>query len=269
MKLLNGKELAEFIKERQAKQVRALRQAWKIQPRLAIVTDSENPVIATYMRLKQNYGADILIEVEIHKVESDQLEATISELNSRDDVQGIIVQLPLTNPEQTDKMLNLVAPEKDVDGLGEARVFDPATPLAINWLLAGYNIDLVGKKVAIVGRGRLVGAPLERMWQNSGIDTTVFEKGDDLSVLENYDVIVTAAGQPGIITSQMVKEKAVVVDAGTASEDGKIVGDVHPDARNRQDISITPEKGGVGPLTVTALFDNLIQACLKIANTQR
>ena len=102
MKSLNGAELASFIKQRQAKQVRMLRQAHHIQPRLAIVTDSDNPVIATYMRLKQRYGADILIEVEICRVATQQLPETIATLNQRDDVQGIIVQLPLAEPEQTD-----------------------------------------------------------------------------------------------------------------------------------------------------------------------
>lgn len=171
MKSLNGAELASFIKQRQAKQVRMLRQAHHIQPRLAIVTDSDNPVIATYMRLKQRYGADILIEVEICRVATHQLLETITVLNQRDDVQGIIVQLPLAEPEQTEQIVRLVAPEKDVDGLNSERtLFDPATPMAINWLLAGYSVELAGKKLAIVGRGRLVGAPLERMWRASARD---------------------------------------------------------------------------------------------------
>ena len=269
MRELNGSELAGFIKERQAKQVRALRQAWHINPRLAIVTDVENPVIETYMRLKQRYGADILIDVEIHRVSAGGALEVIQELNNRDDVQGIILQLPISNSDQTEELLESIREDKDVDGLRKRAIFQAATPTAISWLLAGYGVDLKGKKVAIVGRGRLVGAPLEKMWLKSGVDVTVFEKGDDLSQLINYDIIVSATGVPGLIKSQMIKTKAVVVDAGTASENGKIVGDVSEEVRQRNDVIITPKKGGVGPLTVSALFDNVITACLKIANQSK
>lgn len=269
MRELNGSELAGFIKERQAKQVRALRQAWHINPRLAIVTDVENPVIETYMRLKQRYGADILIDVEIHRVPAGGALEVIQELNNRDDVQGIILQLPISNSDQTEELLESIREDKDVDGLRKKAIFQAATPTAISWLLAGYGVDLKNKKVAIVGRGRLVGAPLEKMWLKSGVDVTVFEKGDDLSQLINYDIIVSATGVPGLIKSQMIKTKAVVVDAGTASENGKIVGDVSEEVRQRNDVIITPKKGGVGPLTVSALFDNVITACLKIANQSK
>lgn len=269
MRELNGSELAGFIKERQAKQVRALRQAWHINPRLAIVTDVENPVIETYMRLKQRYGADILIDVEIHRVSAGGALEVIQELNNRDDVQGIILQLPISNSDQTEELLESIREDKDVDGLRKKAIFQAATPTAISWLLAGYGVDLKGKKVAIVGRGRLVGAPLEKMWLKSDVDVTVFEKGDDLSQLINYDIIVSATGVPGLIKSQMIKTKTVVVDAGTASENGKIVGDVSEEARQRNDVIITPKKGGVGPLTVSVLFDNVITACLKIANQSK
>lgn len=269
MRELNGSELAGFIKERQAKQVRALRQAWHINPRLAIVTDVENPVIETYMRLKQRYGADILIDVEIHRVPAGGALEVIQELNNRDGVQGIILQLPISNSDQTEELLESIREDKDVDGLRKRAIFQAATPMAINWLLAGYGVDLKNKKVAIVGRGRLVGAPLEKMWLKSGVDVTVFEKGDDLSQLINYDIIVSATGVPELIKSQMIKTKTVVVDAGTASENGKIVGDVSEEVRQRNDVIITPKKGGVGPLTVSALFDNVITACLKIANQSK
>ena len=269
MRELNGSELAGFIKERQAKQVRALRQAWHINPRLAIVTDVENPVIETYMRLKQRYGADILIDVEIHRVPAGGALEVIQELNNRDDVQGIILQLPISNPEQTEELLESIREDKDVDGLRKRAIFQAATPTAISWLLAGYGVDLKGKKVAIVGRGRLVGAPLEKIWLKSDVDVTVFEKGDDLSQLINYDIIVSATGVPGLIKSRMIKPKAVVIDAGTASENGKIIGDASEEVRQRNDVIITLKKGGVGPLTVSALFDNVITACLKIANQSK
>lgn len=262
MKLLNGSELAGYIKERQARQVRALRQAHHVFPKLAIVQTIDDPVIDTYVRLKKRYGEDILIDVEQHKVDQVDALKTIEQLNADGSVHGIIVQLPLEEPSETEKLVNAVSPHKDVDALGEKPDFDPATPMAINWLLAGYNVQLMNRKIAIVGNGRLVGKPLAKMWQNSGFDVTVIDSSTPNmeEIIHASDVIVTAAGAPGIITNEMLAPESVVVDAATASEDGKIVGDVADDVRERHDLTITPVKGGVGPLTVTALFDNVIRA---------
>ncbi|OGL22228.1 hypothetical protein A2707_02745 [Candidatus Saccharibacteria bacterium RIFCSPHIGHO2_01_FULL_45_15] len=261
MKLLNGSELADYIKERQARQVRALRQAHHVYPKLAIVQTIDNPVIDAYVGLKKRYGADILVDVDAHKVAQNDLLQTIQQLNADESVHGIIVQLPLEDESSTQSAVDSVLPAKDVDGLGANAVLDPATPMAINWLVAGYNINLVGKEVAIIGQGRLVGAPLAKIWRESGYDITVFDKDQgDLATLPDYDVIVTATGAPGLITSDHIKSAAVVIDAGTAAEHGKIIGDITDDVRERDDLTITPKKGGVGPLTVTALFDNVIRA---------
>lgn len=263
MKLLNGLELAGYIKERQAKQVRNLRQSYGVSPKLAIVRTTDNPVILTYVRKKQQYGEDILIAVDDHRAGTeDEALKLIKQLNADASVHGIIVQLPLNDRSRTDELVNAVAPEKDVDALGKNAVLDAATPMAINWLLTGYNVELTGKSIVIVGNGRLVGAPLARMWRNSGLNVTVLDRSvDDLAAnLKHADIIVTATGKPGLITSDMLQYGVVIVDAATASEDGKIVGDVTADVRERDDITITPQKGGVGPLTVTALFDNVIRA---------
>lgn len=262
MKSLDGKELAGFIKERQARQVRALRQAHHVAPKLAIVVTIEHPAIDVYMRMKTIYGADILIDVEIHRVKQSDALQTIAGLNADPSVHGIIVQLPLEDPAQTDEICDAVAPEKDVDALGKAAIYDPATPMAILWLLAGYNVDLQSKKVVLVGRGKLVGAPLERILKASGVDVAVADrKTADLSALTlAADVIITATGRPGLITAAMLKSKAVVVDAGVAGEQGKTVGDLAEDVYGRNDLTITPTKGGVGPLTICALFDNVIRA---------
>lgn len=268
MKLLDGSELVGYIKERQAKQVRALRQSWRVIPRLAIVRTGESPVIDTYMRLKQAYGSDILVEVDIYSPAESELLQQIEVLNSDENVHGIIIQLPLADPNQTEDAINSVAAEKDVDGLGGSPQFVPATAMAITWLLAGYNIELENKNIAIVGNGRLVGAPLSKLWVDAGFRVSVYDdQTTDLqSVLEPADVIVTATGVPGLITSDMVHFGATIVDAGTASEQGKIVGDVAGDVRERQDVTITPIKGGVGPLTVAALFENVIAAARKVAD---
>lgn len=262
MKILNGSELAAYIKQRQAHDVRALRQAWGIEPKLAIIQVKDDPVINTYVRLKHQYGADILIDVEAYHVSQAEAPALIDQLNNDDGVHGIIVQLPIDDVSQTDTIVNLVAPDKDVDALGAKAQFEPATPMAIMWLLAGYNVDLSGKRVLLIGRGKLVGAPLELLLLNSNIDVRVADRSiNDLKAETiEADVIITATGSPAILYPDMIKHGAVVVDAGVASESGKTIGDLAPEVYERDDLTITPRKGGVGPLTVCALFENVIRA---------
>ncbi|MCL2280916.1 bifunctional 5,10-methylenetetrahydrofolate dehydrogenase/5,10-methenyltetrahydrofolate cyclohydrolase [Candidatus Saccharibacteria bacterium] len=261
-KILNGQELADFIKERQAHQVRSLIQHDHVKPKLAIIQTVDNPVINTYVRRKQEYSADILIETDVHKISQSKVLDLITKLNNDISVHGIIVQLPLEKPDQANEILNTITPKKDVDGLGQKAVLDPATPMAINWLLTGYDIDLQQKKIVIVGNGRLVGKPLARIWQNSGLNVEVLDSKtkNTSEKLRTADVIVTATGVPGLIKSDDIKIGAVVVDAGTADDHGEVVGDITPDTRSRSDIIITPIKGGVGPLTVAALMDNVIRA---------
>ena len=255
---LNGKELASFIKERQAAQVRSLK-GRKIQPKLAIFYDNDNPVILKYISLKQQYGDDIGIEVETIKFDKSNAEELLKKSAEDKNTQGIIVQLPLQ--EVDNAILDLIPLEKDVDGLREQS--DTATAMAIHWLLTGYGVELPKLKLAVVGRGKLVGRPLIKMWSESGYDVTTFGRGDDLNRLVNFDVVVTATGVPGVITSDMLKTGAVVVDAGTASEDGVIKGDLADEVRERKDLILTPKIGGVGPLTVTMLFERVLQACEK------
>lgn len=270
MKLLDGSELAGYIKERQAKQVRALRQSWRVIPRLAIIRTGDSSVIDVYVRLKKEYGNDILVEVDIYTPSDGELLAKIEELNQDETVHGIIVQLPLADQSQTEAAIQAVDSDKDVDGLGIQAKFTPATAMAIDWLLAGYGVELLGKNIVIIGKGRLVGAPLAKLWKSAGLNATVYD-GQTINLTDSVrpaDVIVTATGVPGLITSNMVGLNAVIVDAGTASESGKIVGDISDDVRTRDDITITPSKGGVGPLTVAALFDNVIAAARKVADSQ-
>lgn len=271
MRLLNGRDLAGYIKERQAAQVRALRQAHHVQPKLAIVVTIDNPVTEAYLRLKKKYGTDILIDVDVHRVKQAEIRDLLNKLSKDKTVTAIIVQLPLEDPSETSEIVNLVPPEKDVDGLSADPEFEPATPLAILWLLAGYNVDLKGKEVLLVGRGKLVGAPLEKILIKSGITPNVADKHtkDVKGEALKADVIITATGVHGVIQPDMIKHGAVVVDAGVASEGGKTVGDVATAVyEERDDITITPVKGGVGPLTVCALFENVIRAATRLAEKQ-
>ncbi len=272
MRILDGRELADYVKERQAKQVRNLRQAWKTFPKLVIIIANDDPVIDTYVRLKQVYGEDILIDVDVRRVKQSEVSELVKALNTDDTIHGIIIQLPLSNPDETDQLVGLIAPHKDVDGLGTSETYISATATAIDWLLAGYNVTMRDRLIAIVGKGRLVGAPLAQLWKKAGLSVVTFDETNeaDLQVeLRKADVIVSATGVPGLITSDMISPGKVVVDAGTASENGVIVGDVAEDVRERQDLTITPIKGGVGPLTITALFDNVIQAAQASAQNKQ
>lgn len=259
-RILNGAELAGFIKQRQAKTVRSLIQADSITPKLAIIQAKDDPVINTYVRLKKAYGREIGVEVDIHRINQSSANSCIKKLNQDSSVHGIIVQLPLEDPGQTDVLCDLVLPTKDVDALGKSTKFEPATPTAILWLLAGYNVDLENKNILIIGRGKLVGAPLHNILKEGKHEVNVADRQTkDLKKLcLEADIIVAAAGSPALLFPDMLKSGAVVVDAGVASEDGRTVGDVAPEVYERDDLIITPAKGGVGPLTVSALFENVI-----------
>lgn len=262
MKLLSGAELVDFIMGRQAKQVRNLVQTHRIQPTLAIVRcDDSSNVIGTYVRLKQTYGEEIGVAVEVYEETSESAGQRIDELNDRDDVHGIVLQLPVVPVERTDELVARISPHKDIDGLGEASAYDAATPMAILWLLAGYNVTV--QDVALVGEGRLVGKPLRRMLENSGVAVATYtleSAGSLQDFLKGKKLIITAMGSAGSITADMIEPDAVVVDAGTASEGGVIRGDLNEDVYERQDLSLTPRRGGVGPLTVAAVFDNVLRA---------
>lgn len=260
---LNGAELAGYIKQRQVKQVRALKQAYGINPKLVIIKSvGAGAEIDTYVRLKERYGSDIGVVTEVITSDDVDMPKRIAALNNDETVHGIIVQLPLAHAELTDEVVNRIDPAKDVDGLGSGASYKSATADAINWLINGYGVELSGRKIVIVGYGRLVGRPLAEMWRNSGLDVTVVDEStpDKAEKISQGTIIVTAAGVPGLITADMIAPGAVVVDAGTTSENGIMVGDVDASVRHRSDITITPEKGGVGPLTVAMLFEHVINA---------
>ncbi|MBQ3293766.1 bifunctional 5,10-methylenetetrahydrofolate dehydrogenase/5,10-methenyltetrahydrofolate cyclohydrolase [Candidatus Saccharibacteria bacterium] len=269
VKELSGRELAGFVKERQAHLVRSLK-GRKITPKLLILRDSDNPVITKYVTLKQKYGDDIGVIVEDFVAKNTaELKNKIVEVNNDKTISGMIVQLPLIDKDATDDVVSLIAPEKDVDGLSGNGKFDSATATAINWLLAGYDINLENQKIALVGRGRLVGAPLYKIFTNSNRQVEMFHRGSNLEDLNTFDIIITATGVPHLIKSEYIKENAVVVDAGTASEKGVLMGDVDEVVRERGDLkAITPKLGGVGPLTVSVLFENVIFAAQNQAQNQ-
>jgi methylenetetrahydrofolate dehydrogenase (NADP+) / methenyltetrahydrofolate cyclohydrolase len=254
---LNGTEIADFVKERQKTQVRSMGHA----PTLVIVRTNDDPVTDVYLRIKQRYAEQIGVKIELVSTSDGEAPTIIKSLNDRDDVDGIIVQLPLKDSTKTDDVLNSVVPVKDVDGLGRDATLDPATPTAILWLLAAYNIDMSSKRTLVIGQGRLVGAPLSEMLASSGVDVSVADEhtGNLKDLCLESQIIISAAGKPNLVTSDMVPADCIIVDAGTSTDNGEVVGDVSEDVRSRTDVTITPKKGGVGPLTVAALFDNLLR----------
>lgn len=258
--LLYGAELADYMKERHRQQVRSL----KRPPRLAIIWSGDDPASQRYIQVKQRYGADIGAEVTVESVaaKTSAVLAAVERASVDPDVTGLIVQLPLPSGVDTDSVLAAIAPSKDVDGLGEGSQFEPATPKAIMWLLSSRGQSLKELTVAIIGQGRLVGAPIAELMRSVGATVTVADETtkDLATVTKPASVIVSATGQPGLITADLVSPGTTIVDAGTSVVAEKVVGDVDPVLYERDDLVITPVPGGVGPLTVAALFDNLLIA---------
>lgn len=265
MKYLKGSDLVEYISERQAKQVRRLSQARGIQPKLAIVsTNPDNLAIQKYMRLKQARGAELGIEVDIYPVDQSDAPKTLKELAKDSSLQGIILQLPLLDPTRTEELTALIPPEKDVDGLTENSLVEPATVGAILWLLAGYNIEPKGKNILIIGQGKLVGTPLANNLLSQGIKAVTLDDsssaGELREALGDADIVVSAAGSPGLLKTEFLHNGQVIIDAGTTEDEGTIKGDLDPSVYESDlDIKVTPKIGGLGPLTIAYLFENLIQ----------
>ncbi|MDR0979979.1 MAG: bifunctional 5,10-methylenetetrahydrofolate dehydrogenase/5,10-methenyltetrahydrofolate cyclohydrolase [Candidatus Nomurabacteria bacterium] len=281
MKWLDGAELASYMQEQQAVEVRRLKGAWAERgekgrtPKLLILQDHENKVSEIYVKKKLAYAEEIGAEAEFKIVEPEDLATAIATANADESVDGIIVQLPILGDYA---VLDTILPEKDVDGLrsdngtgGEASeqaaaalpIFQSATAEAINYLLTAYDVELKGKKIAIIGYGRLVGKPLARMWQGMGLDVSVFRSKDAAilpEVLPEFDVVVSGTGVAGLVKPEMLKTGAVVVDAGTATDKNGISGDFAPEVLERTDLTMTKKVGGVGPVTVATLFAHLLQS---------
>jgi methylenetetrahydrofolate dehydrogenase (NADP+)/methenyltetrahydrofolate cyclohydrolase len=252
MRSLDGRQVAEYLQERHARTVRGL----GFIPGLAIVRMGDDVSTSRYLAVKIRYGEEIGVPVMVFTETESTIMARIKALNSQKPVTGIIVQLPLLPGDLTDEVLAAIDPDKDVDGLGPDSPFDTAAPKAVLWLLAAYNIDLKNKLIAVVGQGRLVGEPLADVLKDSGsqverIDVTTEDL--DQKVL-TADIVISATGKPTVITSAMIKPGAVVVDCGSPTSE------LTPDLVARTDIIRTPNPGGVGPMTVAALFDNLLIA---------
>jgi methylenetetrahydrofolate dehydrogenase (NADP+)/methenyltetrahydrofolate cyclohydrolase len=271
MKYLSGENLVDYISERQARQVRGLVQSRGIQPKLAIInTNPDSAPIQKYIKFKQLRAKELGIEVDLHEIEQKDAPELINKLSEDSSIHGLILQLPLKDPKQTEELLDLIPPQKDVDALGRDPMVEPATAQAILWLLAGYNIELKNKNILIIGQGRLVGAPLTKILREQNLTpTTLNENNTEAELKEALDeaeIIISATGSAKLIKSEMLKDGQIIIDAGTSEDGGEVVGDLDPAVyESKLDIKVTPTTGGLGPLTISCLFENLLQVIDKQA----
>ncbi|WP_457601451.1 bifunctional methylenetetrahydrofolate dehydrogenase/methenyltetrahydrofolate cyclohydrolase FolD [Hydrogenivirga sp.] len=274
--ILDGKELSKTIREELKKEVEGYLSSGYRKPGLAVVLVGNDPASQVYVNNKIKACNKVGIESFLYHLDertlTEELLDVIAELNSREEVDGILVQLPL--PEQIDQREVILAihPDKDVDGfhpenMGKlvARMEDgfiPCTPLGIDLLLSHYGIDLKGRDVVIVGAGFIVGRPLSllMLWRDATVTVCHIHTKDLKKHTLGADVLVSAAGVPGLIRADMVKEGAVVVDVGINKVEGRIVGDVDFEGVKGKVRAITPVPGGVGPMTVTGLLMNTMKS---------
>jgi methylenetetrahydrofolate dehydrogenase (NADP+)/methenyltetrahydrofolate cyclohydrolase len=286
-KRLDGKELAKVMRAEVAATVADRTRAGKRPPGLAAVLVGEDPASQVYVRNKHKACQDAGLASWVHTLPADTTQAQlldlVARLNADSQVHAILVQLPLPKQIDADAVIRAVAPAKDVDcfhpenlGLlaaGHPRYY-PCTPHGVLHLLQRNGIDTVGKEVVIVGRSNIVGKPLALMLAQkrtannpAGGDATVtiaHTRTRDLpAVCRRAEILVAAAGSPRMVTADMVSPGAVVVDVGTNSVNGKLVGDVHEGVAEVA-AALSPVPGGVGPMTITMLLVNTLEAAKHI-----
>ena len=275
MNILDGKALSQTILSKLKKEIVEN----NLRPKLVIVQVGTDPASLIYIQQKQKAAISIGVDTKIVSVDSSvaqkELEQLIDKLNKDKNIQGIIVQKPPPPQINSDQIDVLVDPTKDVDGLNPNSTFIPATARGILELLDYYEVQIKGKKVVVVGTSKLVGRPTGLQLKKKGaLVTFCDDKTSDLaSKTKEADILVVAVGKPKLITGQMVKKGAIVIDVGInrvqnqesriKNLKSKIVGDVDFDSVSKIASYITPVPGGVGPMTVAALMQNLVDAAKK------
>ena len=276
--IMDGKALAKEIEERLRLEVIAMKESGT-SPTLATVLVGDDPASAVYVSMKHKAAGRVGINSQSHKLPAttteQELSALLERLNSDPGVDGILLQLPLPSHLDEKRMVEKISPDKDVDGLtpansgklfyGDADLV-PCTPRGVMELLHRYGIKIRSSNVVVINRSALVGKPLYHLFLSEDATvTTCHSKSKDLgSITRTADILVTAVGRrPGFITSDMVKDGAVVIDVATNRVGGRLVGDVDFEEVSKKASYITPVPGGVGPMTVTMLLQNTIVAALK------
>lgn len=276
--IINGKEIAESVRQEISKEVQSLREK-NIVPGLAVILVGDNQASQTYVRNKQKACEDLgMHSVLIKKpaeLSQEELIQSIAELNQDDSIHGILVQLPLPGHIQEKAIIEAISPEKDVDGFHPINIgrmmtgqdaFLPCTPYGVMVMLEYIDYDLEGKHVVIVGRSNIVGKPAGQLFLNANATVTYcHSRTKDLAYYtKQADVVVAAVGKRDTITSDHIKEGAVVIDVGmNRNDEGKLCGDVAFDEVKNKASYITPVPKGVGPMTITMLMKNTVKSAQK------
>ncbi|MCD2356323.1 bifunctional methylenetetrahydrofolate dehydrogenase/methenyltetrahydrofolate cyclohydrolase FolD [Pantoea sp. MHSD4] len=276
-KIIDGKTIAQQVRVEVAEKVKQRLAAGKRAPGLAVVLVGENPASQIYVASKRRACEEVGFHSRSYDLpattrEADLLEL-IDKLNQDDEIDGILVQLPLPAGIDNVKVLERITPDKDVDGFHpynvgrlcqRAPTLRPCTPRGIVTLLERYNIDTYGLNAVVVGASNIVGRPMSMELLLAGCTTTVTHRftKDLRHHIEHADLLVVAVGKPGFIPGDWIKPGAIVIDVGiNRLESGKVVGDVDYDSASARASYITPVPGGVGPMTVATLIQNTLQAC--------
>ncbi|HHW4947412.1 TPA: bifunctional methylenetetrahydrofolate dehydrogenase/methenyltetrahydrofolate cyclohydrolase FolD [Staphylococcus aureus] len=274
-KILDGKQIAKDYRQGLQNQVEALKEKG-FTPKLSVILVGNDGASQSYVRSKKKAAEKIgMISEIVHLEETATEEEVLNELNrlnNDDSVSGILVQVPLPKQVSEQKILEAINPDKDVDGFHpinigklyiDEQTFVPCTPLGIMEILKHADIDLEGKNAVVIGRSHIVGQPVSKLLLQKNTSVTILHSRskDMASYLKDADVIVSAVGKPGLVTKDVVKEGAVIIDVGnTPDENGKLKGDVDYDAVKEIAGAITPVPGGVGPLTITMVLNNTLLA---------
>ncbi|MFT7880691.1 MAG: bifunctional methylenetetrahydrofolate dehydrogenase/methenyltetrahydrofolate cyclohydrolase FolD [Sulfurimonas sp.] len=276
MQLIDGKALANKVQATISDEVIQLKQEKNIVPGLAVVIVGDDPASHAYVKMKAKACEKVGFYSIVHKmpetISQGEIIEIINMMNKNPHIHGILVQLPLPKHIDTDQILEVIDPKKDVDGFHAYNVgrmvtgldsFVACTPLGVMKMFEAYDIDLQGKDVCVVGASNIVGKPMASLLLNANATVTVTHiyTKDLKAHTSQADIVVVGVGVPGLIKEDMVKEGAVVIDIGiNRIEDGSLVGDVDFEPVSKKCSYITPVPGGVGPMTIAMLLENTLKS---------
>ena len=275
MVLIDGKKVSEEIRNQLAEEIQRLKKKTGKTPGLATLLVGDDPASAVYVRNKNKICGELGFQSFEQKLSADTSEEKllqlVRELNSNKDIHGILVQLPLPNQIDSEKILEAIDPKKDVDGFHPVNVgkllvgnalLTPCTPTGIIELLDRYDIEISGKHAVIIGRSNIVGKPVSMLLlQRNATITICHSRTQKLEeVTRSADILVAAVGRAKFVTEEMVSEGTVVIDVGINRVDGKLTGDVDFEPVSKKASHITPVPGGVGPMTIALLMGNTLKA---------
>lgn len=273
--IIDGKRIAQEIRDEVAQGVRELREKQGITPGLAVAIVGEDPASQVYVRGKEKACQEVGIYSEKHalpeSVSEEELLSLVAQLNRDNKIHGMLVQLPLPKHIDEDRIIDAIDPKKDVDGFHPISVgnlligkptFLPCTPHGIIELLKRSDVKIEGKNAVVVGRSNIVGKPVSiLLLQENATVTICHSRTADLGAeTRRADILVAAVGSPEIIKADMVKDGVAVIDVGVNRVEGRLVGDVAFEEVSRKASAITPVPGGVGPMTIAMLMKNTLKA---------